>query len=241
MASNRRNTEALEVLAEVDGHLLADIRAMRHWATLDGEPAAGMGRLNFALMAVALIGCERLGFLVGRRQTRTKGGCSDRDPGGYIISFIDGFFSAKHPFKLIPKILADSMRHQLVHGFGGRSTTAPFELGLYVSNDPTRLYEVRTGTERPTLAINALAFADGLLAAFARLHKRVAKESDLAEAVVANGAIPFTTPAGVVAEWNNRVLKRVAKRPSNERVEPTAFRDRATVRAARRRGSRADR
>lgn len=232
------NMEAAAILAEIEGHLLADVRVMRHWATLEDEPPTGLGRLNFALMAISLIGCERLGFLVNSRNSRRRVDCHDRDPGGYIVGFIDGFFPAKHRFKLIAKILADAMRHELVHGFGGRDTTAPFELGLYISSDPKQFYEVRSGAERPTLAINAVAFADAVLAGFARLKKRVDREACLGATIEKNAAVPFTAPAGVVAEWKNRVIPQRPKAPANSALHPTPAasfprRNRARVNAKR--------
>lgn len=117
----RRRNKATRILANVDGTLLADIRAMRHWATAEMPATAQLGRLNFALMAISLIGCERLGFLANGAASLRKTGCREQvDPGRYIIEFIGGYFPRRHPFKRIAKILADGMRHELVHGFGGR-------------------------------------------------------------------------------------------------------------------------
>jgi hypothetical protein len=189
---------------------------MRYWATLDRELSPDMGRLNFALMVVSLIGCEHLGFLTsgGARHKKTESELRV-DPGGYIIDFICEYFPRKDPFKKIAKILADALRHELIHGFGGRESTAPFELGLYVSPDTERTYEVRDGRRRPTLAVNAVAFADAVLKAFDNLTRRVQLEPDLVDRVLAGSRLKFDTPTAVVAEWHARVLPKVRKSPSN--------------------------
>lgn len=67
-----RRAKARAILADVDGHLLADIRTMRYWATAGDNPPDGAGRLNFALMTIALIGCERLGFLASKEHRRRR-------------------------------------------------------------------------------------------------------------------------------------------------------------------------
>ena len=112
-----------------------------------------------------------------------------RDHGGCIITFIHGYFPPKHPFKRIPKILADGSRHELVHGFGSRRSTAPFELGVYVSDAQTSPWQVRGGASRPVLAINAVAFAKTVVAAFESLKGKVERNRRLAAIVVSNAAV----------------------------------------------------
>ena len=189
---------------------------MRHWATFDKELSPGMGRLNFALMAVSLIGCEHLGFLASGGARHRKGGSEHEvDPGGYIIDFICEYFPRKDPFKKIAKILADALRHELVHGFGGRKSSAPFELGLYVSPETARTYEVREGRRLPMLAVNVVAFADGVLKAFDNFASRLRLEPDLVDRVLAGSRLQFATPTAVVSEWHARVMSRLRKAPSN--------------------------
>ena len=204
--NTQRRKTAARILANVDGTLLADIRSMRHWATT-AETPKNMGRLNFALMAISLIGCERLGLLTSEETRPGKRGCGSQvDPGQYIIEFIGHYFPRKHPFKRIAKILADGVRHELVHGFGGRQSSAPFVIGLYVSADTARFYEVRERPHRrPTLAINAVTFADAVLAGAANISRRLDREPALVDCVLAGAGAKFTTPKGVIAEWNHGV------------------------------------
>ena len=219
----RRGTprQALAVLAEVDGHLLADIRAMIHWATREATPPPGMGRLNFALMAIALIGCESLGYLTAEPK-KPQADRSDRDDRALIVAFISEYFPKKNRFKRLSKILGDGLRHELVHGFGSRTSTAPFDLGLFVSDNTAADWENRPGKKRPTLAINAVAFARSVLLAFEALRSKVGESPSLAARVVANARAPFPTQAGVVAQWKNQVAKAELRVPSNQRLQPTA-------------------
>lgn len=196
--------EALDILAEVDGHLLADVRAMIHWATRAAAPPTGMGRLNFALMAIALIGCESLGYLTGEPKEATTD-CNERDERSLIIAFITEYFPKNNRFKRIPKILGDAVRHELVHGFGHRTSTAPFELGLFVSDDTAANWEKRPGKGRPILAINSVALARSVLSAFEALKAKVGDAPALAARIVANAREPFPTQSGVIAQWQNQV------------------------------------
>lgn len=204
----RRGTprQALAVLAEVDGHLLADIRAMIHWATREPAPPEGMGRLNFALMAIALIGCESLGYLTAK-PTKAQKNCDERDDRALVIAFITEYFPKNNRFKRISKILGDGMRHELVHGFGSRTSTAPFELGVFVSDTMAASWEMGRGRKRPILAINAVAFARSVLSAFEALKAEAGGSPTLAAIIVANARAPFPTQAGVIAQWNNQVAK----------------------------------
>ena len=205
----RRRSRAIRILVHIDGTLLADIRSMRHWATSNVPLEVGMGRLNFALMAVSLIGCERLGLLTTTATNRAARAWPElTDPGRYIIEFIETYFPRKHPFKRISKILADAMRHELVHGFGGRRSSAPFELALYVSADKGRFYEVRERRRRrPLLTVNSVAFADAVLGAAGDIRRRLDREPRLVERILNGAAARFKTPEGVLAEWEHRVRR----------------------------------
>jgi hypothetical protein len=99
------------------------------------------------------------------------------------------------------------MRHELVHGFGSHTSTAPFELGLFVSDNKAASWETRRGKKRPILAINAVAFARSVLSAFEALKAKVGDTPTLAARIVANARKPFPTQRGVIAQWNNQVAK----------------------------------
>jgi hypothetical protein len=156
-----------------------------------------------------LIGCERLGLLTTTATNRAARAWPElKDPGRYIIEFIETYFPRKHPFKRISKILADAMRHELVHGFGGRRSSAPFELALYVSADKGRFYEVRERRRRrPLLTINSVAFADAVLGAAGDIRRRMDREPCLVERILSGAAARFKTPEGVLAEWEHRVRR----------------------------------
>ena len=170
---------------------------------------------------VALIGCESLGYLTAEPKKPPTDG-SERDDRALIVAFITGYFPKNNRFKRLSKILGDGMRHELVHGFGSLTSTAPFELGLFVSDNTEADWENRPGKKRPTLAINAVAFARSVLLAFEALKAKVGETPTLAARVVSNARAPFPTQAGVIAQWKNQVAKIESPVPSNQRLQPTA-------------------
>ena len=98
---------------------------MIKWASeFDSIPdkSPDLGALNFALMLVALIGCEALGFYTEgahRHLQAVRDECPRLpDPGTYLMQVIQYHLPRGSIYKHLDKVLADELRHDLVHGFG---------------------------------------------------------------------------------------------------------------------------
>ena len=98
---------------------------MIKWASeFDSIPdkSPDLGALNFALMLVALIGCEALGFYTEgahRHLQAVRDECPRLpDPGTYLMQVIQHYLPRGSIYKHLDKVLADELRHDLVHGFG---------------------------------------------------------------------------------------------------------------------------
>lgn len=98
---------------------------MIKWASeFDGTPdqSPDLGALNVTLMLVALIGCETLGYYTEgafRHVTLARDECPrPLDPGVYLMQVIQQHFPRGSFYKHLDKVLADELRHDLVHGFG---------------------------------------------------------------------------------------------------------------------------
>lgn len=183
MAPLRLTTRiALRSLRVLEGTLIKDIRALAQCArTFDIRPrsASDLGALNFSLMLVCLVGCETLGsYTSGARQHSRNRPPSHCDPGVYLMDFLRDFFPARSYFKKLCKVLADELRHDLVHGFGSKRHGSQVRLALYV--DPNTASQIKVGAQRGhrLLALNAVAFAEQTAEAFERLRRAVADESD---------------------------------------------------------------
>lgn len=179
---------AQRVLRDLDGTLCRDLRTLMKWAGEFGERKANdqtlsdLGALNFTLMMVALVGCETLGFYtegaakhvaaIREKETRLP------DPGIYLMAFVQRYFPKGSMFKKLVKVLADELRHDLVHGFGSLGRQPGVRLAIAVKADTAVDLRVAQRRGKPTLAINAIAFAAAFLAAFDQVRDRLASGSD---------------------------------------------------------------
>lgn len=210
----QRSPTALGVLDRLDGTLLSDLASMRihvrHLVARPGEP--GVGHLDFALALLSLIASETMGFFTtGATKDRAAGNRSNVNSGGYIVSFIDGFFSSESQFKLISKILADDLRHELVHGFGSRPSERPFLLGLFVADVPARQVELSAVKGMPELRINALILADHVAEACKRVRARVATDAALVDRIASAASVDWPVSQGVLNQF-----EAVRRRRGNE-------------------------
>ncbi len=203
--STRHLASARRILGRLDGTLLYDLRSMRQWAAgFDGLPvqAKGLGALNFALALVSLVACEAIGFFT-TGASKHKGVRDPRgiDVGAYIIDFIGTFLPRGSKFKPVSKILADSLRHDLAHGFGSRSTDAPFDVGIFVADAPDRQVELGRRGRREVVWINAVALADQVLEAFRTIQGRIVSDAHLVENIRSASRLRFPVPTRVVNQF----------------------------------------
>ena len=134
--------EAIELVDRLEGTLVSDLNSLVEWAgDFDRRRGRGPGHggLNFTLSLLALVGCETLGFFTtGASQHRKRTPRAQPDLGTYIMAFIWDFFPQASPFRKLEKVLADFLRHDLVHGFGCANPSVPFELGLFISKETSK-------------------------------------------------------------------------------------------------------
>jgi hypothetical protein len=128
--------EAMKIVDRLEGTLVADLKSLVLWAgdfDQRRRKQPGLGCVNFTLSLLALVGCETLGFFTteaAQHRRRTPRAQPDFDT--YIMAFIRDFFPRESQFRLLEKVLADFLRHDLVHGFGCVNPTVPFILGLFI-------------------------------------------------------------------------------------------------------------
>src|SRR5881628_710968 len=144
---------AKRVFRKLGGTLVRDLRSMIKWASeFDSIPdkSPDLGALNFALMLVALIGCEALGFYTEgahRHLQAVRDECSRLpDPGTYLMEVIQHHLPRGSIYKHLDKVLADELRHDLVHGFGSLGRRGAVGLALAVKSDTT--VELKVGKRR---------------------------------------------------------------------------------------------
>lgn len=159
------NADAARAIDNLIGSVGADLNSVRREARrFPGvQPEPEVGHLNFALALLSLVGCEAAGFLLTGGSKEQSGSCHPTDSGTYIIQFIEGFFPNTSAFRRVSKILADDLRHELVHGFGSRNPERPFDLDVLVAEPPVP--SVEPGHEAKSLRINSLRLADDTSAA----------------------------------------------------------------------------
>ena len=187
-----RLRRARRAIAKLRRTIVPDLRTMQEWAK--GFDAAArkspeLGALNFALMMVALVGCEALGFwTMGASAHRKARQPHTADVGCYIIDVIDRFFPPASRFRKVSKILADYVRHDLVHGFGVRRTKLRFDAAIKVrpdSHPPVRFQG------RHLLVLDAVAFADDFIMALDSVARRLKGDMELAARCSAAAAYRF--------------------------------------------------
>lgn len=191
----RRAKLARRAIAKLRRTIVPDLLTMRKWATeYDAHPQdkAGLGALNFALMMMALVGCEALGFwTMGAAAHRKAKLPESADVGCYITDVVERFFPAGSQFRRVSKVLADYVRHDLVHGFGVRPSKSRFEVALKVRHDSGSAVRFRRDGRRQLLVLDAVAFTDDLVAAFDEVSRRFEKDTNLAMRCASAAAYRF--------------------------------------------------
>ena len=212
-------TDATQLLDRLEGTLVADLNSLVEWASdFDRRrtKAPKLGGLNFTLGLVALIGCETLGFFTtGAAQHRKQPPRAQPDLGTYIMGFIRDYFPRDSLFRKLEKVLADFLRHDLVHGFGAANPTVPFDLGLFVSKETSKRVTSGYSNGKKLLKLNSHALARDTIAAFYTLKQKVRSGADkplLARIVQAKTlALPVSSGALKQFEVVHREIERQAK------------------------------
>ncbi len=192
-----KNADADQAIENLLGTIGADLNSLRREARrlLGLKPEPDVGHLNFALALLALVGCEAAGFFMTGGSKEERETCRTSDSGSYITQFIESFFPSPSDFRRVSKILADDLRHELVHGFGSRNPERPFELQVLVAEPPVA--SVALGRDAKTLRVNSLLLADDTAAALLALRQSVETDPALAARVAVAAAIRFPVQAKV--------------------------------------------
>jgi hypothetical protein len=179
----RSHAEAIRLMEILEGTVVKDLRSLLQWARGFDQahgPQSEFGGLNFTLSLVSLVACEVCGFyMTGAYQHRRSQSPNQVDPGSYSIEFINRYFPRGSYFKKLSKVLADFLRHDLVHGFGSANPKVPFRMGLFIRSDPQD--QIRTGTQRGKnfLALNSIALAEHTISAFEGMKTIVTQGEDV--------------------------------------------------------------
>ena len=176
---------ASEIVKHLEGTLIADLKSLKMQALTTNKPP-GLGSLNYTIFLVGLVGCETIGrYVCGADLDQPKNGTMP-DPGGYITRFIEGYFPSKDQYKSISKILADYLRHILVHGFAPREDGYPFDLHLTVSTQGHNIPPLAVeSNNRLAIQLDAISFANKIVAAFEQVKQSMEKDTELAKKIVA--------------------------------------------------------
>jgi hypothetical protein len=195
-----QTTEAVLAIDNLLGTVGADLNTLRREARrlLGSQSGSEAGHLNFALALLSLVACEAAGFFLVGSKGQTES-CRATDGGTCIIQFIERFFPDASGFRRVPKVLADDLRHELVHGFGSRNRERPFELDLFVAEAPKPGVELRRDAK--ALRVNTLLLADDTAAGLQALKLAVVSRHALAAQVAAAAAIRFPVQAGVKRQF----------------------------------------
>jgi hypothetical protein len=177
------HTEAVNLMKTLEGTLVKDLRSLMEWAKSFDQnhtPKSEFGGLNFTLSLVALVACETLGFyMTGARQHRRSQCLNQLDPGSYTMEFVARYFPQGSYFKKLSKVLADFLRHDLVHVFGSTNPKVGFKMGLFIRADSQD--QIRAGVRqgKKFLALNSIALAEHTISAFECMKSIVTEGKDL--------------------------------------------------------------
>lgn len=179
----------------------------------------GLGALNFALTLNTLIACEALGFLISGASAHQKavaGGKQKKhhrcfpivlqkllrsafswdrlrwpDVGTYITITIAEHFPKDSVFKHLDKILADYLRHSLVHGFGTHQDQCEFEVTVGIESAADVGAGINEEDGRQMLIVNAIALVDATIQAFDAVQKRLSGDPQLCSRIVVASNVPY--------------------------------------------------
>ncbi len=225
------HAEAMKLINRLEGTLVADLNSLLEWASdFDRRRAKrpGLGGLNFTLSLLALVGCETLGFFsTGAAQHRQRTPRARPDLGTYIMAFVRDFFPRSSPFRKLEKVLADFLRHDLVHGFGCANPSVPFELSLFISKETSKQLKSGYSDGKKVFKINSIALGRDTVEALYTLKKRVrsGKDQPLVARLLQASHLALPVSKGALKQFEvvHRDLDRRAKRgrPTKSRVRAT--------------------
>ena len=212
--------EAMNLVERLEGTLIADLNSLVEWAgDFDRRrgKGPGLGGLNFTLSLLALVGCETLGFFTtGASQHRKRTPRAQPDLGTYIMAFIRDFFPRASLFRKLEKVLADFLRHDLVHGFGCANPSVPFELGLFISKETSKQLGCGYSDGKKLLKISSIALGRDTIEAFYTLKQRVrsGKHQPLVASLLQASHLALPVSKGAVRQFEvvHCDLERRAKR-----------------------------
>jgi len=179
----RSRSEAIRLMEILEGTVVKDLKSLLQWARSYNQnyrKGAIFGGLNFTLCLVSLVACEVCGFYMSGANQHRRAKCPNRvDPGSYSIQFIERYFPHGSYFKKLSKVLADFVRHDLVHGFGSGNPNVSFKIGLFIDSDPRN--QIKGGMKRGKkfLALNNIALAEHTIAAIESMKRTVISGRDL--------------------------------------------------------------
>jgi hypothetical protein len=179
----RNHAEAIRLMKTLEGTVVKDLRSLIEWAgsfDQNHNSKSDLGGLNFTLSLIALVACEALGFYMTGASRNRRSQCPNQvDPGFYMMEFMDRYFPQGSYFKKFSKVLADFLRHALVHGFGSTNPKVGFGVGLFIRADSQD--QIRAGTRqgKKFLALNSIALAKHSISAFERMKNIVTEGKDL--------------------------------------------------------------
>ena len=167
----------------LEGTVVKDLRSLIEWAgsfDQNHNPKSDLGGLNFTLSLVALVACESIGFYMTGASRHRHSQCPNQvDSGFYMMEFMNRYFPQKSYFKKLSKVLADFLRHALVHGFGSTNPEVGFRVDLFIRADSQD--QIRAGMRqgKKSLALNSIVLAKHSISAFERMKKIVTEGKDL--------------------------------------------------------------
>jgi len=187
--------EAKKLLERLEGTIIADLRTCLKWSR--EYPVGGntpYGGLNFTLCLLSLVACEVFGYYItGARKHKEAAQCNQVDTGTYIMEFLQRFFPQDSYFKKLNKVLADLLRHTLVHGFGSSKVNIPAHIELCIHKDVRVQIKAGSKDGKQALYFNSVSLADQTIEAFNSLKQNVdAGDADLC--VIILEALEYTHP-----------------------------------------------
>lgn len=175
--------DAKEIIKDLKGTIIADLKSLIFWAKeFDSEGnkerncKENLGGLNYSLFLQSLVACETIGYYSTGAQYHIEDPERIPDVGKYSVFFLQDYFESESYFKKIKGILANYLRHSLVHGYGSIADDSVTNLVVIISNDSD--YQIKSGYFRgnKALKLNAIEFAKQILSAFSKLEEKINKK-----------------------------------------------------------------
>lgn len=169
-----RHAQAIRLMKRLEGTVIADLRSLLEWARdFDNRhgPKTQLGGFNFTLPLVSLIACEVYGFyMTGAKKHQGIASPAHADTGCYAMEFIQRYFPNGSYFKKLVKVLADFLRHDLVHGFGSSNPKVDFEIMLFIRSSVAGDILAGMRNNKKMIAISSIALAQHTIEACLGMH-----------------------------------------------------------------------